>query len=76
MLKNGQIYFKNLVVFTRQNFKSMFGHFLRLCIKGLTQCYHRIETGHLICISNQLTGLSMMGKLTIKIDLNKSSLFD
>ena len=27
MLKNGQTYFKNLAVFTSQDFKSMFGHF-------------------------------------------------
>ena len=27
MLKNGQKYFKNLAVFTPQDFSSMFGHF-------------------------------------------------
>ena len=27
MLKNGQIYFKNLMLFTMQDFESMFGHF-------------------------------------------------
>ena len=35
MLKNGQTYFKNLAVFTPQDFKSMFGHFSTLCNKGL-----------------------------------------
>ena len=35
MLKNGQIYFKNLVVSTPQDFKSMFGHFLTLRKKKL-----------------------------------------
>ena len=30
MLKNGQTYFKNLAVFTPQDFKSMFGHFSTL----------------------------------------------
>ena len=36
MLKNGQTYFKNLAVFTPQDFKSMFGHFSTLCNKGLS----------------------------------------
>ena len=36
MLKNGQTYFKNLVVFTTQDFHSMLGHFSTLCMKGLT----------------------------------------
>ena len=35
MLKNGQTYFKNLAVFTPQDFYSMFGHFSTLCNKGL-----------------------------------------
>ena len=35
MLENGQTYFKNLAVFTTQDFKSMSGHFTALCIKGL-----------------------------------------
>ena len=35
MLKNGQTYFKNLVVFTPQDFKSMFEHFSTSCMKGL-----------------------------------------
>ena len=30
MLKNGQTYFKNLAVFTPQDFKIMFGHFSTL----------------------------------------------
>ena len=34
MLRNRQIHFKNLAVFTPQDFKSMFGHFLTLCIKS------------------------------------------
>ena len=33
MLKNGQTYFKNLAVSTRQNFYSMLGHFLTLYMK-------------------------------------------
>ena len=36
MFKNGQTYFKNLAVFTLQDFKSIFDHFLSLWIKGLT----------------------------------------
>ena len=36
MLKNDQIYFKNLAVFTTQDFQGMFGHFSTLCMKGLT----------------------------------------
>ena len=34
--KNGPTYFKNLVLFTPQDFQSMFGHFSKLYIKGLT----------------------------------------
>ena len=30
MLKNGQTYFKNIAVFTPQDFESMFGHFSTL----------------------------------------------
>ena len=37
MLKNGQTYFKNLAVFTPQDFKSMFGHFSILCNKGFNK---------------------------------------
>ena len=33
MLKNGQTYFKNLAVWTRQDFYSMLGHFLTLYMK-------------------------------------------
>ena len=33
--KNGQTYFKNLVVFTPQNLLSMFGHFSKLCMRRL-----------------------------------------
>ena len=36
MLKNGQTYFKNLAVFTPQDFQSMFGHFSTLGMKGLS----------------------------------------
>ena len=36
MLKNGQTYFKNLAVFTPQDFSSMLGHFSTLCNKGLS----------------------------------------
>ena len=35
MLKNGQTYFKNLAVFTPQDFKSLFGYFSTLWNKGL-----------------------------------------
>ena len=35
MLQNSQTYFKNLAVFTPQDFKSMFDHFTTLCTKGL-----------------------------------------
>ena len=35
MLKNGQTYFKSLVVWKPQDFKSMFGHFSTLCLKML-----------------------------------------
>ena len=35
MLKNGQTYFKNLAVFTAQDFQSMFDHFSASCMKGL-----------------------------------------
>ena len=35
MFKNGQTYFKNLPVFTKQDFQSLFGHFSTLCIKVL-----------------------------------------
>ena len=35
MLQNGEIYFKNLAVFTPQDFKSMFDHFATLRNKGL-----------------------------------------
>ena len=35
MLKNGQTNFKNLAVFTPQDFKSMFNHFSTLRNKGL-----------------------------------------
>ena len=35
MLNNGQTYFKSLAVWTPQDFKSMFGHFLTLCMKRL-----------------------------------------
>ena len=37
MLYNGQTYFKDLAVFTPQDFKSMFSHFTTLCMKGLTR---------------------------------------
>ena len=35
MLKNAQMYFENLAVFTLQNFKSIFRHFSTLYIKSL-----------------------------------------
>ena len=35
MLKNDQKYFKNLVVFTLQDFYIMLGHFSIFCMKGL-----------------------------------------
>ena len=35
VLKNGQTYFKNLAVWTPQDFQSMFGHFSTLWNKGL-----------------------------------------
>ena len=37
MLKNGQRYFKNLTVWTPQNFKGMFGRFSTLWMKGLNE---------------------------------------
>ena len=45
MLQNGQTYFKNLTVFTPQDFWSMFDHFATLWNKGLNSAYHR-------CIQN------------------------
>ena len=35
ILKNGQTYLKKFPVFTPQNFKSMFGHFLTSSMKEL-----------------------------------------
>ena len=35
ILKNGQSYFENFAMFTVQDFKSMFGHFLTFCLRGL-----------------------------------------
>ena len=35
MLKNGQTYFRNLTVWTTQDFKSTFDHFSALCIKEI-----------------------------------------
>ena len=35
MLKNGQTHFKNLEVGTQSDFKTMFGHFSTLLMKGL-----------------------------------------
>ena len=35
MLKNDQTFFKNLAVWTLEDFKSMFGHFSTLWNKGL-----------------------------------------
>ena len=35
MLKNGQTYFKNLLVFTPQDIKIMFNYFSTLFMKGL-----------------------------------------
>ena len=40
MLKNGQTYFKNLAVFTQQDFLIMFGHFSTLWNRGLTSRIH------------------------------------
>ena len=37
MLNNGQAYYKNLAVFTPQDFKSMFGLFTTICIKRLSR---------------------------------------
>ena len=36
-LKYGQTYFKNLALFTPQNFKSMFVHFSTLCMERLKE---------------------------------------
>ena len=42
-MKNGQTYFRNLVVLTPQNFKSMFRHFSRLCVEGLIcKIFHKV----------------------------------
>ena len=35
MLKNGQTYVRNLVLWTTQDFFSIFVHFSTLCLKGL-----------------------------------------
>ena len=71
MLNNGQTYFRNLAVFTPQDFQSMFGHFTTLCMKGLirplavnpltTNVPYHIETSQLIGKPNQLAGFYMMG---------------
>ena len=37
MLQNGQTCFKNLAVFTPQDYQSMFGHFTTLCMQGLSR---------------------------------------
>ena len=36
-VKIWQTYFKDLAVFTHQDFKSIFGHFSTLCMKGLRE---------------------------------------
>ena len=38
-VENGQTYFKNIAVQARHFFKSMFGHFSILCMKGLAEHY-------------------------------------
>ena len=44
-VENGETYFKNLAVFTPQDFKIMVGHYTTLCMKGLKQSYyHTIVT--------------------------------
>ena len=40
MLKNSPTYFKNLALRTPQDFKTIFGHFLTLCMKELKQHCH------------------------------------
>ena len=35
MLKNGQTYFKNLAVWTPQDFLNMFNHYSTLCMKEI-----------------------------------------
>ena len=43
MLEKDQAHFKNLAVFTQQHFYSMFGHFSKLCMKGL-RTFLELET--------------------------------
>ena len=43
LLKNSQTYFKNLAEWAPQDFKSIFGHFSKLCMKGLKAIY-RLST--------------------------------
>ena len=40
ILKNDQIYFKNLVVRTPQKFLKMFGHFSPICMSVILYSYH------------------------------------
>ena len=42
ILLKGQTYFKNLAVFTSQDFKSIFGHFTTLFMKGLKESIHGV----------------------------------
>ena len=46
ILQNGQTFFKNLAVWTPQDFWSMFGHFTTLCVEGLTHssliCFEKL----------------------------------
>ena len=41
VLKGGETYFKNLDVFTLQDFKSIFGHFSTLWMRGLIHKLHK-----------------------------------
>ena len=57
LLKNGQTYFKNLVVFTPQDFKSIFDHFSILCMKCLNHIkafiviLEGLRNGVILCIN-------------------------
>ena len=46
---NGQTYFKNLAAFTPQDFKSMFGHFTTLCMKGLIHLNSMFVSYEMLC---------------------------
>ena len=67
LLKNDQTYFKNLAMFTSDDSKSMFGHFLTLCMEELIKnpnptgnCMFKVNN------RNTRTRCETCSKLTIK----------